>query len=98
VPNVVSSSALEFRALLEAAHAIDERFTEVASVHVRGDADAVIESVDPRRGATPNGRIERRRVAHIRRLFEPIPTVTYRVVGRGENARAHDLARAGHGG
>jgi ribonuclease HI len=97
VPNVVSSSALEFRALLAAARAIDERFDAVASIHVRGDADAVIESVDPRREATPTGRIERRRVERIRRLFESIPTVTYRIVDRHANERAHALARAGHG-
>ena len=97
VEHLVSSSALEFRALLEAVVAVDETFEEVASLHVRGDADAVVEAVDPRREAMPHGAVSRRRVHHIRRLLDPIPTVTYRVVPRGLNERAHHLARAGHG-
>lgn len=42
VDNLVSSSALEYRALLEAVVAVDGTFDRGASLHVRGDADAVI--------------------------------------------------------
>jgi len=96
VRNLVSSTALEYRALLEAGLAVDDTFKSVASLHVRGDADVVLDSVDRRVEAMPNGRVERRRVHRIRRLFDDIPTVTYRVVPRGLNERAHRLARAGH--
>ena len=97
VDHLVSSSALEFRALLEAVVAVDETFDRVASLHVRGDADAVITAVDPRREAMPRGAVSRRRVRRIQRLLDEIPTVTYRIVPRGLNERAHHLARAGHG-
>jgi len=97
VDHLVSSSALEFRALLEAVAATVERFDDVASLHIRGDADAVVEAVDPRRDAMPRGGVSRRRVHRVRRLLAPIPTVTYRVVPRELNERAHHPARAGHG-
>jgi ribonuclease HI len=96
VDNVVSSTALEYRALLEAARAVDTMFERVASVHIRGDADIVLNAVDRRLEVMPKGSVERRRVEQIRRLFDPIPTVTYRVIPRELNKRAHKLARAGH--
>ncbi|WP_277540187.1 reverse transcriptase-like protein [Haloarcula laminariae] len=92
----VSSTHLEYRALLEAVQAVAATDDRVASVHVHGDADAVIRAVDPDRPATPEDRVCRRRVASIREAVEPIPVVTYRAVGRDENERAHRLARAGH--
>jgi len=92
----VSSAHLEYRALLAAVRAVEATDDRVASLHVHGDADAVIRAVDPDHPATPGDRICRRRVTAIREAVAPIPVVTYRVVGRGENRRAHDLARAGH--
>lgn len=92
----VSSSALELRALVEAARAVTEAAPTVASVHVRGDADAAVHAADPSHPATPGSDVARRRVETIRSCFAGIPVVTYRVVSRGENARAHDLAQAGH--
>ncbi|MFC7228556.1 hypothetical protein N0B31_14175 [Salinirubellus salinus] len=44
----------------------------------------------------PKCPVSRRRVERIRELLAPVPTVTYRVVPRGHNERAHRLARAGH--
>ena len=49
-----------------------------------------------RDNATPEDRVRRSRVDAIRAAVVGIPVVTYRVVGRGENERAHKLARAGH--
>jgi ribonuclease HI len=96
VSNLVSSTALEYRALLEAVRTVVETFEEVASLHLRGDAAVVLDAVDRRRDVRPSGRVERRRVRHTRRLLDSIPTVTYRVVPRSANERAHRLARAGH--
>jgi len=92
----VSSAHLEYRALLEAVRAVADTGERVASLHVHGDADAVIRAVDPDRPATPDDRVCRRRVDAIRDAVDGIPVVTYRIVGRGENERAHRLARAGH--
>ena len=92
----VSSAHLEYRARLEAVRAVTDRDGRIASLHVHGDADAVIRAVDPDRPATAGDRIARDRVATIREAVDPIPVVTYRVVDRGENGRAHRLARAGH--
>jgi len=92
----VSSAHLEYRALLEAIRAVTAREDPVASLHVHGDADAVIRAVDPDRPAIPGTRIARHRVDAIREAVDPIPVVTYRVVGRSANRRAHRLARAGH--
>jgi ribonuclease HI len=92
----VSSAHLEYRALLEAVRAVTAADDRIASLHVHGDADAVIRAVNPDTPATPGDRIGRDRVAAIREAVDPIPVVTYRVVGRGENRRAHRLARAGH--
>ena len=96
VRTFVSSAHLEYRALLEAVQAVDSMDGRIASLHVHGDADVVIEAVDPSIDAEPGDRIVRRRVDAIRSAVESIPRVTYRVVGRGENQRAHDLAQAGH--
>ena len=84
------------RALVETARAIDDRFDRVASVHLHGDADAVVEAVDPDRAATPPDAVAARRVRETRRLLADVPVVTYRSVPRWRNERAHDLARAGH--
>ncbi|WP_324663279.1 ribonuclease H family protein [Haloarcula sediminis] len=92
----VSSTHLEYRALLEAVRAVAATDDRVASLHVHGDADAVIRAVDPDRPATPGDRVCRRRVGAIREAVAAVPVVTYRVVGRDENERAHRLARAGH--
>jgi ribonuclease HI len=92
----VSSSALELRALVEAARAVADIAPTTASVHVRGDADAAVNVADPTHPATPTDDVARRRVETIRSCLAEIPVVTYRVVPRGENARAHALAQAGH--
>jgi ribonuclease HI len=94
----VSSTHVEYRALVAGARAVaafaDHR--PVADLHVRGDAAGVLEAVDPDRPATPGDTIVRRRVETVRELVAPIPTVTYRTIGRGRNARAHELARRPH--
>ena len=96
VRTFVSSAHLEYRALLEAVQAVDAMDGRVASLHVHGDADAVIDAVDPATDTTPGDPVTRRRTEAIRAAVDPIPRVTYRVIGRGENGRAHDLAQAGH--
>lgn len=92
----VSNVHLEYRALLEAVQAVAGTDDRVASLHVHGDADAVIRTVDPDHPATPADRITRGRVDAIHEAVAGIPVVTYRAVGGGENRRAHRLARAGH--
>ncbi|MFB6126504.1 MAG: reverse transcriptase-like protein [Halolamina sp.] len=92
----VSNTALEYRALAAAARAVDERFDRVGTLHVHGDADAVIRAVDPDDESTPSERVARRRVEAVRERLADVPTVTYRAVSRERNGRAHDLARAGH--
>jgi len=96
VDTFVSTAHLEYRALLEAVRAVAAADDRVASLHVHGDADAVIRAVDPDHPATAGDRICRTRVDAIHEAVADIPVVTYRAVGRGENERAHDLARAGH--
>jgi ribonuclease HI len=94
----VSSTHVEYRALVAAARAVaalaDHR--SIADVHVRGDAEGVIEAVDPDRPADPGDDVRRRRVATVRELLAPFPTVTYRTVDRGRNRRAHALAARAH--
>lgn len=92
----VSNTALEYRALADAVAAVDRAFDRVASLHVRGDADAVLRAVDPTTVVTPNGSVERRRVARIRERLADVPQVTYRSVPSPHNERAHTLARRGH--
>jgi len=92
----VSSAHLEYRALLEAVRTVAASDDRVASLHVHGDADAVIRAVDPDHPATPTDPVVRHRVVAIRDAVDQIPVVTYRVVNRGENQRAHALARNGH--
>ncbi|MFB6168821.1 MAG: hypothetical protein ABEJ43_08240 [Haloferacaceae archaeon] len=96
VDAVVSNTALEYRALLEAVAAVDRAFDRVAALHVCGDADVVIRACDPADGMDPNGRVERRRVARIRDHVADVPDVTYRSVPSEHNERAHALASAGH--
>jgi ribonuclease HI len=96
VDTFVSSTDLEYRALLEAVQAVTDRFSDLSSLHVHGDADVVIRTVDPDHPARAKSRIARRRVATIRERVADVPVVTYRAVPRGHNERAHDLARAGH--
>jgi len=90
----VSSTHVEFRALVAGARAAAELATHrrVSSVHVRGDAAAVIDAVDPERSATPGDPIRKRRVEQVHSFLSPIPQVTYRRVGRSRNDRAHTLA------
>lgn len=96
VETFVSSTDLEYRALLEAVRAVTDRFADLSSLHVHGDADVVIRTVDPDHPARAKGRVARRRVAAVRELVADVPVVTYRAVPRGHNERAHDLARTGH--
>jgi hypothetical protein len=92
----VGNVALEYRALQLAAAAVERRFDRVGSVHVRGDADIVIQTVDPDHPATPSRSVVERRVAAIREHLADVPTVSYRAVDGGHNRRAHHLARTGH--
>jgi len=92
----VGNVALEYRALRAASRVVADRFDRVASVHVRGDADVVIQTVDPDHPATPSGAVVRRRVTAIRDHLADVPTVSYRAVDGGRNSRAHHLARTGH--
>jgi hypothetical protein len=96
VEAVVSTSALEFRACLEMVRAVDRAFDRPSSLHVHGDADAVIRAVDPDISAVPSESVARRRVVEIRDRVADIPVVTYRAVDRDDNDRAHRLAREGH--
>ena len=96
VDAVVSTSALEFRACLELVRAVDRAFDRPSSLHVHGDADAVIRAVDPAVPAAPSASVARRRVAEIRDHVADIPVVTYQVVDRSDNDRAHKLAREGN--
>lgn len=98
VGTFVSSTHLEYRALLEAVQAVEAMDGRIASLHVHGDADAVVDAVDPAVDAEPGDQIMQKRVRAIRAAVEDVPTVTYRAVGRGENRRAHDLAQRGHTG
>ena len=95
----VSSTHVEFRALVAGARAVAAlaRHRAVAAVHVRGDAAAVVEAVDPDHSALPGDRIRQRRVETVREALAPIPRVTYRRVGRATNERAHALATRAHG-
>jgi ribonuclease HI len=95
----VSSTAVEYRALVAGARAVAAlaAHRDVASVHVRGDAAVVLEAVDPDHPGEAGNDLARRRVATVRDLLEPVPTVTYRTVARGDNRRAHELARRAHG-
>lgn len=90
----VSSTHVEFRALLAGARAVAglSRHRQVSSVHVRGDAAAVIDAVDPERDATAGDEIRERRIKQVRAALAAVPTVTYRTVQRGRNERAHELA------
>lgn len=92
----VSSAALEYRSLLETVRAVDATFEAVSSLHVHGDADAVLRAVDPGTPARPSDGVERRRVAAIRDAVADVPLVTYRSIPRTDNERAHRLARRGH--
>jgi hypothetical protein len=92
----VSSTALEYRALAEAARAVATQVDEVSAVHFHGDADVVIRAADPDHPAEPSDRLARRRVAATREAVADVPIVTYRVIPRDRNRRAHRLARAGH--
>jgi len=90
----VSSTHVEFRALVAGARAVAElaECDRVSDVHVRGDSAAVIETVDPTSATAVGGDICRRRAERVRELLEPVPTVTYRRVRRADNDRAHELA------
>lgn len=92
----VSNVALEYRALVAASRVVAARPGRIASVHVRGDADVVIRTVDPDHPATPSGSLVRRRVDRIRGNFADVPDVSYRAVNGDQNRSAHRLARAGH--
>jgi ribonuclease HI len=90
----VSSTHVELRALVAGARALGELTDhhQVNAVHVRGDAAAVIDTVDPSRPAGVDDSICRRRAERVRELLAPVPTITYRHVGRYENERPHKLA------
>jgi ribonuclease HI len=95
----VSSTHVEFRALVAGARAVttlmDHR--RVSDVHVRGDAAAVINTVDPSRQTAANDGICQRRAERVQEAFRPVPTVTYRHVSRNENERTHELATRAYG-
>lgn len=93
----VSSTALEYRALAEAARTVAAQVDAVSAVHFHGDADEVIHAADPDHPADPSDRVARRRVVATRDAVADVPVVTYRAVPRARNRRAHRLARAGHG-
>lgn len=95
----VSSVHAEFRALVAGVRAVTglQTHERVSAVHVRGDAAAVIDTVDPGQGSTVDDDICRRRAERVRDALEPIPRVTYRHVRRGENERAHELATRAYG-
>ena len=92
----VSSTALEYRALVEAASAVTAAADTASAVHFRGDADVVLRTTDPDRPAEPSDRLLRRRVATVRAAVADVPEVTYRTIPRESNREAHRLARAGH--
>lgn len=94
----VSSTALEHRALVETVRAVTDRFDRVSSLHIHGDADAVLRATDPDHPAQPTDSVGRRRVREVHDLLDDVPVVTYRSVDRSRNRRAHELARRGHGG
>lgn len=96
VDQFVSNVALEYRALAEAAAAVDAAYDRLGSVHVRGDADVVVRTVDPERPAEPSDPVIRRRVAATRDHLAGAARVDYRAVAGDRNRRAHDLARRGH--
>jgi ribonuclease HI len=95
----VSSTHVEFRALVAGAQAVRalRDHERVSTVHVRGDAAAVIDTVDPSRQRAVGDDICQRRAERVRDSLAPIPTVTYRCVGRTANERAHELATRAYG-
>ena len=94
----VSSTHVEFRALVAGARAVAALATHrtVSSVHVRGDAAAVIQAVDPASDTSPGDAVRRRHVDIIRDALADVPRVTYRRIKRGNNQRAHALAARPH--
>lgn len=90
----VSSTHVEFRALVAGAEAVakltDHR--QVSAVHVRGDAAAVIDTVDPSHPGGVDDAVCRHRADRVQEVLAAVPTVTYRQVGRYENERPHQLA------
>ncbi len=94
----VSSTHVEFRALVAGARAVAALSTHrpVSAVHIRGDAAAVIDTVDPTQSTVPGDAIRRRRVASVRDALADVPTVTYRRTTRDQNRRAHTLAARPH--
>jgi ribonuclease HI len=95
----VSSTHVEFRALVAGVRAMTalRNHDRVSAVHVRGDAAAVIDTVDPGRQSAVHDDICQRRAERVREALAPIPTVTYRCVERSENERAHELATRAYG-
>ena len=93
---IVSSTALEFRALSVAAATVDAEYDRVSSVHLHGDAGIVLRAMDPNDHTQPPSRIAQRRVTDARASLAAVPTITYRAVSRAENRLAHRLARDGH--
>jgi ribonuclease HI len=95
----VSSTHVELRALVAATRAVAAMRTHrrISDVHVRGDAAAVIDAVDPERESGTSDRVFRRRAETVREALAPVPTVTYRCVSRTENDRAHELATRAYG-
>jgi ribonuclease HI len=90
----VSSTHVEFRALVAGVQAVAALMDHhrISDVHVRGDAAAVIDTVDPTRLAAVDDDICRRRAERVRDTLALVPRVTYKQVRRYENERAHELA------
>lgn len=95
----VSSTHVELRALVAGAQTVAALIDRlrVSDVHVRGDAAAVIDTVDPSCESAVDDRIFQRRAERVREALAPVPRVTYRCVSRGENERAHELATRAYG-
>lgn len=99
LPAFVSSTHVEFRALVAGAEAVAALMDHqrVSAVHVRGDAAAVIDTVDPSRQTAITDTVCRHRAERVREALTPVPTVTYRHVRRHRNQRAHELADRAYG-
>lgn len=95
----VSNTHVELRALLAGVQAITElrEHRRVSGVHVRGDAAAVIDTVDPARETTVDDGIFRQRTERIHEMLALVPQTTYRCVSRHRNERAHELATRAYG-
>ena len=54
----------------------------MSSLHLHGDADAVLRATDPDHPAEPTDSVGHRRVRAVQDLFDDVPVVTYRSIDR----------------